>query len=132
MHSFNHFPNSVTSTHTVGVSAVIPTHKRPDLVVVSVESALRQTYTDLEVIVVIDGADPATESALAEIRDDRLRIVSVPVNVGAATARNIGIRTARGKWIAFLDDDDEWLPAKIAKQVAMAESSALRFPIVSC
>ena len=104
------------------ISAVIPTRDRPDLLGRAVLSALNQTYSHLEVIVVIDGEDPATRSYLSGVSDRRLHVVALPESVGGAEARNIGARAARGQWIAFLDDDDEWLPTKLEKQLAAAEA----------
>jgi glycosyltransferase involved in cell wall biosynthesis len=77
------------------VSAVIPTRNRSELVVKAVQSALHQTHPPIEVIVVIDGPDPPTESALAKIHDTRVRIFLLAANVGGAEARNIGVRAAR-------------------------------------
>ena len=77
------------------VSVVIPTRKRPDLVVRAVKSALAQTLADIEVIVVIDGSDRATEQALAAIDDGRLTIICNEVPVGGSEARNVGIRKSR-------------------------------------
>ena len=114
------------------VSAVIPTRNRPNLVLRAVRSALAQTYRDLEVIVVVDGPDPATSSALATIGDDRLRVIILPRSQGAQAARNTGIEAAQGDWIALLDDDDEWLPEKTKLQMERALGSDLRYPIVSC
>lgn len=113
------------------VSAVIPTRNRPDLVVRAVKSALAQTYQDVEVLVVTDGPDPATATALASICNERLRVHSLPFAQGAQAARNTGIQLAHGDWIALLDDDDEWLPEKIELQLARAKSSTARYPIVS-
>lgn len=112
------------------VSVVIPTRNRSDLVTRAVRCVLAQTYRQLEVIVVVDGPDPAASAALARIGGQRLRLVQLPENVGGSEARNIGVREARGEWIAFLDDDDEWLPEKIDKQVQAAWQSAFPLPIV--
>lgn len=113
------------------VTAVIPTRNRPELVLRAVRSALGQSYRELEVIVVVDGPDPQTVEALGTIRDDRLRVIALPRPGGAQAARNTGIRAARGSWIALLDDDDEWLPQKIAQQVQRARSSTFQYPVVS-
>jgi glycosyltransferase involved in cell wall biosynthesis len=113
------------------VSAIIPTRNRPELVVNAVRSALRQSHPRVEVIVVIDGPDPTTEGALAEIHDVRLRIFLLAASVGGAEARNIGVRAARGEWIAFLDDDDEWLSEKIAVQLASVHAIKTPFPVIS-
>jgi glycosyltransferase involved in cell wall biosynthesis len=112
------------------VSAVIPTRNRPDLVSRAVRSTLAQTHRELEVIVIVDGPDSATEGALAAIRDPRLRVIVLRRPVGAAQARNLGVESAQGSWIAFLDDDDEWLPEKIQLQMDRAGSSVFRYPIV--
>jgi glycosyltransferase involved in cell wall biosynthesis len=116
---------------TTLVSAVIPTRGRPDLVVRAVRSALAQTYEDLEVIVIVDGPDRATEKALEQLGDKRLTVIALPGAVGAAQARNIAAESARGDWIAFLDDDDEWVPEKTELQMERAKGSAYRYPIVS-
>lgn len=114
------------------VSIVIPTRNRPEVVSRAVRSALAQTLVDIEVVVVIDGIDQATAKSLAAITDHRLITVCLPVSVGGAEARNIGIRRGNGKWIALLDDDDEWSPHKLARQVDLARTSRKRFPVVTC
>lgn len=114
------------------VSAVIPTRNRPLLVQRAVKSALLQTHKQIEVIVVIDGIDAATRDELEKIDDSRLEVVQLPSISGAAKARNVGVSHARGKWIAFLDDDDEWLPQKIERQLAVVRSSPYKFPIATC
>jgi glycosyltransferase involved in cell wall biosynthesis len=116
---------------TPEVSVVIPTRDRPDLVVRAVRSALGQTVRDIEVIVVIDGPDEPTRAALAAVDDDRLRVVELPASGGAPNARNEGVRSARGRWTALLDDDDEWLPTKLAVQLDLAASSAFARPILA-
>jgi glycosyltransferase involved in cell wall biosynthesis len=83
-------------------------------------------------IVVLDGPDKATNESLQQVKDSRLRIVELPEKVGAAEARNVGVAAARGEWIAFLDDDDEWLPEKLELQVGVASSSDYRYPIIFC
>ncbi len=115
----------------ISVSVVIPTRNRPELVLKAVASALAQDFGKIEVIVVADGEDPATRKALDELRDSRLRVVDLAVSVGGAEARNIGVRTARGEWIAFLDDDDEWLPHKLSRQVVAARRSRALLPVIS-
>ena len=100
------------------VTGVIPTRNRPDLVCRAVRSVLSQTVTDLECIVVVDGPDPATVEALARIDDPRLKVLALEENVGGNEARNLGVRAARGEWIALLDDDDEWLRERLEKQLA--------------
>lgn len=114
------------------VSVITPTRSRPQLVCRAVRSALAQTFVELEVVVVIDGPDPDTRAALEAIQDPRLRVVALEQNAGGSEARNIGARGARGKWIALLDDDDEWYPAKIEKQFALAETLPGKRVVVAC
>ncbi|GAB4385745.1 MAG: glycosyltransferase [Elainellaceae cyanobacterium] len=88
------------------LSIIIPTHNRPDLLPVAVQSALNQTYQDLEVVVVDDASHPPAQ--LPE--DPRLRIIRLDQGVGGAGARNVGTQAARGRWVTYLDDDDCLLP----------------------
>src|SRR6201991_1950303 len=112
------------------VSVVIPTRNRPELVLRAVRSALAQTLQEIEVVVVIDGPDPATVEALRGIGDERIRPVELPPAGGAPAARNQGVNAAAADWVAFLDDDDEWLPEKLATQLERARASAVAQPIV--
>lgn len=114
------------------VSVVIPSRDRPQLVGGAVRSALQQSLPGVEVVVVVDGPDPETEDVLRRIDDPRLRYEVLPAPSGAAAARNAGVECARGEWIAFLDDDDEWLPEKLALQYETATRSSYRRPIVAC
>jgi glycosyltransferase involved in cell wall biosynthesis len=114
------------------VTAVIPTCGRPGLLPGAVRSALRQTWPKMEVVVVVDGPDAATEAQLVLIHDSRLRTVILERPSGGSDARNAGVRAARGEWIAFLDDDDEWLPKKIERQMRAAAAMPDWFPVVSC
>jgi glycosyltransferase involved in cell wall biosynthesis len=103
------------------VSVVIPTRNRPEIVQVAIRSVLNQTNRDLDLLVVVDGPDPMTVNALQTITDPRMRVIVNQENVGLAEARNVGVRHSDAEWVAFLDDDDEWLPEKLEKQVAEAE-----------
>lgn len=114
------------------VSVVIPTRNRPDLVQRAVQSALAQTYPHLEVLVVIDGPDEKTASLLASMAEQRVRVISLKESVGGSEARNTGVREADGEWIAFLDDDDAWMPRKIELQLACATQSCSSYPVIAC
>ena len=114
------------------VSAVIPTRARPGLLACAVRSALRQTWPNLEVIVVVDGPNRETEACLATFNDPRLRVIVLPLACGGSEARNVGVRVARSEWIAFLDDDDEWLPEKTECQMRAAHAMPDWFPVISC
>jgi glycosyltransferase involved in cell wall biosynthesis len=110
------------------VSVVIPTRDRPKLVSRAIRSALNQTYREIELIVVVDGPDPATVAAVRSIEDPRLQFIVNPRSLTAAGARNVGAAHATGDWLAFLDDDDEWLPNKLERQITFAGATTL----VSC
>jgi glycosyltransferase involved in cell wall biosynthesis len=88
------------------VSVVIPTRDRSRLLVLALRSALRQREVDLEVVVVDDGSGDDTPEVVAGLRDARVHLVRHPGPHGVSAARNSGIAAARGRWIAFLDDDD--------------------------
>lgn len=94
------------------VSVVIPTYNRSGYVVEALDSVLRQTYPDYEVIVVDDGSTDGTHEALKPYRD-RIRYVRQE-NLGEGAARNLGVSHARGEYVAFLDSDDMWEPEFLA------------------
>jgi glycosyltransferase involved in cell wall biosynthesis len=114
------------------VSVVIPTFARPQLVVRAARSALEQTLRTIEVIVVVDGRDRPTIDALTQIRDPRTRVILPDRHLGNADARNTGVERSHARWVAFLDDDDEWAPQKLSAQLRTAERSRYHYPIVSC
>lgn len=113
------------------VSVVIPSLNRPKIVTKAVNSALSQTLRSIEVIVVVDGPDEATVTELKKIDDPRLKVKSLPQNVGCADSRNEGVAEASGKWIAFLDDDDCWRSQKLELQLAAASNTSSPFPIIA-
>ena len=108
------------------VCVVIPTRGRPQLVKRAVRSALSQTLPPAEVVVVVDGPDEVTEAALEDLADPRLQVLVKERSGGAAAARNTGVRATHCSWIAFLDDDDEWVPEKLAAQQAQLLGAADR------
>ena len=114
------------------VSAVIPTHNRVQLVCRAIRSALRQTYQNLEVVVVLDGRDANAVELLEGLCEPRLRVVELAETQGPAEARNVGARHAQGNWIAFLDDDDEWASTKIEKQIALLEEADPSTNFIAC
>lgn len=99
------------------VSVVIPTYNRADVLPRAVETALDQTLSDIEVIVVDDASTDDTLATLAEYDDPRLTVLEHETNRGASAARNTGIAVAEGDYIALLDSDDEWAPEKLERQV---------------
>ena len=102
------------------VSVIIPTYRRPSQAKAAVQSALAQTWHELEVIVVSDGPDPETRSHLQDL-DSRVRYLELERHGGPAAARNAGVDASRGEWLAFLDDDDLMLPEKIEAQMRLAD-----------
>lgn len=116
-------PDSTLAAERPLISVVIPTLNRPHLLPRALASVFAQTYPNIEVIVVIDGPDRASEAALREIGDERLHVIANPQSLTAAGARNLGVDRARGTWIAFLDDDDEWLPEKLSRQMDCAQGN---------
>ncbi len=99
------------------VSVIIPTYNRAVLVQEAVASVLAQSRRDFELLVVDDASTDGTEAALATFAA-RLRWMRLERRGGVSAARNVGIRAARGEWLAFLDSDDLWLPEKLARQMA--------------
>ena len=108
------------------VSVVIPSYNRARASIVAVDSVLRQTYSNYEIIFVDDGSTDDTPEVLRQflcdrcVSCDRVRYVFQP-NQGPSVARNMGIAEAKGEWIAFLDSDDTWLPEKLESQVQAIE-----------
>ena len=117
-------PDAPTPPVSPPVSVVIPAYNRAATIGAAIDSVLRQTFTDFELVVVDDGSTDGTLAAARAVTDPRLRVVAAPHNLGAAGARNLGVAEARGTWIAFQDSDDEWLPEKLARQMARLATPA--------
>ncbi len=103
------------------VTAVVTTFNRPELVRRAIQSVITQTYDSLEIIVVEDGSDNCIDPWLNDEGLDHIRYIRHKENRGLAAARNTALRVANGDYIAFLDDDDEWKPDRIEKQVQQLE-----------
>ncbi len=106
------------------VSIILPTCNRAASLPRAIESILRQTYPDYELLVIDDGSTDSTREVVESYSDPRIRYFynDGPVH-GASRARNIGIREARGEYIAFEDSDDVWLPDKLERQVRYLEET---------
>lgn len=102
-------------------SVIITTYNRAHLVGDAIDSVLKQTFIDFELIVVDDGSADNTEQVVGSYIDPRLKYIKQP-NQGLPAARNTGIQAATGEYISFLDDDDIILPEKLALQVATLDS----------
>lgn len=116
--------------NTREVSVIIPTYNRAHLIGRAIKSILNQTYQDFEIIVVDDGSTDNTEEVLKGFNDSRILYIRHNHNRGGAAARNTGIKAARGKYIAFQDSDDEWLPEKLEKQMKVFENVSPKVGIV--
>lgn len=100
------------------ISVIIPSYNRKETILRSINSILRQTYQDFEIIVVDDCSTDGTKEFLEQEKNEKVRVVSLDKNRGANYARNYGISLAEGKYIAFQDSDDEWLPNKLEVQLS--------------
>ncbi|MBI1755472.1 glycosyltransferase family 2 protein, partial [Candidatus Azambacteria bacterium] len=107
----------------VKVSVVIPTHNRPQLLQRAIASVLAQTFQDVEIIVVDDGKEKSAEHIVHGFHDLRIVYCADKKEQGGAAARNVGIVRAKGDFIAFLDDDDEWLENKLQIQMSSFEKT---------
>ena len=114
------------------VSVVIPTHNRAARLPRAVASVLAQTWTDLELLIVDDRSTDETPAAIERFADGRIRSFHHARNAGQSKALNTGIEHARGEYVAFLDDDDEWLPGKLAAQVAVLDAAPPAVGLVYC
>ena len=123
--------NSVGSKSPI-VSVILPTFNRLDQTRLAIESVLAQTMADFELIVVDDGSTVSMEAALADLSDNRIKLIKRRVNCGAAAARNVGIHLARGQFIAFLDSDDRWLPDKMELQILFMNEALPQPANISC
>ena len=118
------------------VSCIIPTYKRSDTLTRAIDSVLCQTYEALEVVVVDDNipGDEYSQNVKRALEkysaNPRVRYIEQEKHINGAVARNVGVKEAKGEYIAFLDDDDEWLPNKIERQVEVMEAEKVEG--VSC
>jgi len=103
----------------VTVSVIIPTCNRAHIISRAIRSVLSQSYFDFELIIVDDASQDGTEQVVKRFCDPRIAYSRNKVRLGAGASRNRGIRLAKGEYVAFLDDDDEWLPTKLSKQTSL-------------
>jgi len=104
------------------ISIIIPTYNRPHFLKEAISSVLSQNYQDFEIIVVDDGSTDNTKEAIKSINNKRI-IYLYQKHKGRSVARNRAIEIARGKYLAFLDDDDLFLPGKLKKQIEILEKN---------
>lgn len=113
------------------VSIIIPTYQRPEKLKIAIESVLKQSYNSFEILVINDSNEEVQVIELIEkLEDQRIRYFRNLRTKGANGARNTGIINSKGNFIAFLDDDDEWLPGKLESQLNCINSKQLEFGAV--
>ena len=99
------------------VSIVMPSYNSEKYIKDSIESVLNQTYPFWELLIVDDCSTDKTVDIIKSFKDERIKLFQNEVNSGAALSRNWALREAKGRWIAFLDSDDLWLPTKLEEQL---------------
>ena len=110
------------------VSIIMPSFNTAKYIEESINSVLAQTYTNWELIIVDDcSTDNTDEIVQPFLSDDRIKYFKNEKNSGAAVSRNRALREAKGKWIAFLDSDDLWLPEKLERQIAFMKKHDYKF-----
>jgi glycosyltransferase involved in cell wall biosynthesis len=116
----------------VQVSVIIPTYTRADVLPRAVDTALEQTLSDVEVVVVDDASTDDTAAVMDSYDDPRVTFLQHEENRGASAARNKGIEAAEGDYIALLDSDDEWAPEKLERQVETLEARSDEWVAAYC
>ena len=112
------------------ISVIIPTYNRAHLLIRAINSALSQSYPNLEIIVVDDASTDDTERLVREMNSERVVYHKNAVNVGSQASRNTGLKMATGQFICFLDSDDELLPQKLELQYEMFRNSPSKVGVV--
>ena len=114
------------------VSVIVPTHNRSNMLVKAIESIYNQSYKNIEVIIIANGCTDNTCDIVATLQNrfKTITFLNFKESLGGAEARNKGLDITKGEYIAFLDDDDEWLENKLVKQVEILENSD--YCIVGC
>jgi glycosyltransferase involved in cell wall biosynthesis len=115
------------------VSIIIPTYNRPDYLQRAVESSLRQTYKNIEVIVIDDHSVYEVSQVINNFQDERLKLYRNETNKGSVISRNRGLKLSNGSFINFLDDDDELMSEKIELQLNKFNDSEIQnIGVVTC
>ena len=109
------------------VSIITPSYNSLKFIAQTIESVISQTYQNLEMIVIDDNSPDKANEIIEEYckKDSRIKLIKLEKNVGPSNARNKGIEESRGKYIAFLDSDDIWLPTKLEKQIKFMQDNDL-------
>ena len=120
----------MTQPSNAKVSVIISTYNRAGSLPRAVNSVLAQTFTDFELIIVDDCSTDTTQEVIRKFADPRIHSVRHENNAGGSVARNTGIAYAKGEYVAFLDDDDEWFESKLARQARVLDESEPRVALV--
>jgi len=99
------------------ISVVIPTYNRQKYLSKAIQTVLNQTYSNFEIIIVDDASTQDNSKLIESFKNERIKYLKNSKKMGAPYSRNIGIKNAKGRFIAFLDDDDEWKKNKLEKQI---------------
>jgi len=105
------------------VSVIIPTYNRSEILKKSIGSVINQTFEDFELLVMDDGSDDNTQEVVRSFADKRILYARNESNLGVVGARNKAVSNSNGEYIAFLDDDDIWMPDKLERQTRLMEQS---------
>lgn len=112
------------------VSVIMPAYNSEKYIKDTIQCVINQTFSDFELIVIDDCSKDGTAAIVRDyaLRDHRIRVISLARNMGApAGPRNIGVRQARGIWVAFIDSDDIWHPSKLERQLEVLSLTGARF-----
>ena len=109
------------------VSIIMPSYNAAAYICEAIQSVISQTYENWELIIVDDCSVDSTEKIVRDIQDVRIRYIKNEKNLGAAVSRNIALKKAKGKWVAFLDSDDIWMPEKLERQIIYMQSNGYMF-----
>ena len=110
------------------VSIIMPSYNTAKYIAAAIVSVQNQTYTNWELVVVDDYSTDDTDKVVKPLLSDaRIRYLKNEKNSGAAVSRNRALRESKGKWIAFLDSDDIWVPEKLEKQIRFMEQNGYAF-----
>lgn len=110
------------------VSIIMPSYNTGQFISESIKSVLAQTYSNWELIIVDDCSTDNTDDVIKQyLKDERIHYIKNKINSGAAVSRNLALREAKGKWIAFLDSDDLWINQKLEKQISFMNNNNYLF-----
>lgn len=113
------------------VSIIVPVYNVKNYITETMDSVRAQTYPQWELLLVEDGSSDGTPEVIEEyvqrMKDERICLITLPENIGAARARNVGLAEAKGRYITYLDSDDVWMPEKLEHQLLFAREKQAAF-----